>query len=271
MFKHHSPLPLRYRRETIGVLVGLVLVANGCSSSSANKATSAPVVETSVSSTAPVESTTTIAAEAPTTTTGAATTTEAPTTSTMPAAAPLTLRSDGVGSFDFGMTYTDVAAGITGQLEALTDEALEFPVVDEYGGYRTTDESQGFIAPFGRIACWADGATSNFCAAFGGAAPEALSFVGWTYSGSALSTTSGVTGGSLWSDFPTMLTAGQGGCFQESSGSIDGVTVSVVSTGAPFGSYDDAGNLIPSNPAPTDVSVTSLDAGDYPYDTQADC
>jgi len=68
-----------------------------------------------------------------------------------------------------------------------------------------------------------------------------------------------------------MITPGQGGCFLNSSGSIDGVLVSVVSAGATFGSFDDAGNFVPGDPNPADVSVTGLDTGDYPFDTNADC
>ncbi len=201
----------------------------------------------------------------------AATTTAAPSTTIAPAAAPLTLRGDGVGGFDLGMSYSDVSAGLSGQLEPTTDEALEFPLMTESGGYVSADENRGFVAPFGRIACWSDGGDSELCAAFGGTDAAALTFVGWTYGGSVLSTTSGVTGGSLWSDFPTMITPGQGGCFLNSSGSIDGVLVSVVSAGATFGSYDDLGNFVPGDPNPADVSVTGLDAGDYPFDTNADC
>jgi len=204
-------------------------------------------------------------------TTVAATTTEAPTTTAAPAAAPLILRGDGVGSFDLGMSYADVSAGLSARLEPTTDEALEFPITTESGGYVSADENQGFVAPFARIACWADGGDSELCAAFGGADAAALTFVGWTYGGSTLRTTSGVTGGSLWSDFPTMITPGQGGCFLISSGSIDGVLVSVISAGATFGSYDDLGNFVPGDPNPAEVSVTALDAGNYPFDTNADC
>jgi hypothetical protein len=169
------------------------------------------------------------------------------------------------------MPYADVSAGISAQLTPTTDDPLEFPVVSDSGGYLSADENQGFVAPFARIACWSDGAAGQLCAAFAGPDATTLTFVGWTYGGNVLTTTSGVTGGSLWSDFPTMLTPGQGGCFLNSSGSIDGVLVSVVSAGATFGSFDDLGNFVPGDPNPADVSVTGLDAGDYPYDTNADC
>ena len=256
----------RSRTAVIACAIGLALIS-GCSSSASKGTAATEPTATSTSDTVVAETSTTVTPE----TTVAATTTAAPTTTEAPALAPLTLRGDGVGSFDLGMSYTDVSAGLTAQLEATTDEALEFPMTTEYGGYVTTDESRGFIAPFGRIACWSDGATGELCAAFGGADPALLTFVGWTYGGSTLRTTSGVTGGSLWSEFPTMITPGQGGCFLNSSGSIDGVLVSVVSAGATFGSYDDAGNFVPGDPNPADVSVIGLDDGDFPFDTNADC
>ena len=268
------------RRPTrlLGALaVGVALVATGCSSSTSDRttatATSAPLVadtvahDTVAADTVAAGTTTTAAPE----TTVAATTTEAPTTTAAPAHAPLILRGQGVGSFDLGMPYAEVLAGITAQLTFVSDDSYEFPVVDDYGGHRSADGSLGFSAPFGRVVCWSDGSSGKFCAAFGGAHAGALTFTGWRYSGNVLTTISGVTGGSRWSDFPTMITPGQSGCFQNSAGSIDGVLVSVVSAGAPFGSYDAAGSFVPGDPNPADVSVTELDAGNYPYDTNADC
>lgn len=269
---HNASLSRGSRKSftAAALAIGLALGA-GCSSSAsvggaATESSSPPASDTVVAGTSTTE--------APATTV-AVTTTAAATTTTTAAAVPLTLRGDGVGSFDFGMSYADVSAGLTALLEPLTDEEIDFPNIDESGGYTSSDGSQGFVAPFGRIACWSDGGVAgvgnNLCAAFGGADAAALTFVGWTYGGSALTTISGVTGGSLWSEFPTMLTPGQGGCYTNSSGSIDGVLVSVVSSGATFGSFDDLGNFVPGDPNPADVSVTGLDAGDYPFDTNADC
>ena len=260
---HHA------RTALIGVSLGVSLIAAGCSSSASIGAATTTSNDAETTTSIAAEPTITAAA-APDTTLAATTTTEAPTT-TAPAAEPLILRGDGVGPFDLGMPYADVSAGLSARLEPTTDEALEFPVVDDYGGYRSADESQGFVAPFGRLACWSDGGGSELCAAFGGADPGTLTFAGWTYGGAVLTTVSGATGGSTWSAFPSMLTPGQGGCFSNSSGSIDGVIVLVVSSGTTFGSYDDAGNFVPSDPDPADVSITQLLAGDSPFDTNADC
>ena len=257
----------RSRPAIVAFAVGVVLIT-GCSSSASVGTAATEANASSTSETVVADTSTTVT---PDTTLPETTTTVAPTTTAAPAPAPLILRSDGVGSFDLGMSYADVAAGLSAQLEPTTDEALEFPITTDSGGFVSADDSRGFVAPFGRIACWADGGDSELCAAFGGTDPAALTFVGWTYGGSTLRTTSGVTGGSLWSDFPTMLTPGQAGCFLNSSGSIDGVLVSVVSAGATFGSYDDLGNFVPGDPNPADVSVVGLDAGDYPFDTNADC
>ena len=261
----------RSRTAVIACAVGLALIT-GCSSSASEGTAATESTAPLTSDTVATDTSTTVApATTIAATTTVAPTTVAPTTAAAPAAAPLTLRGDGVGSFDLGQSYADVSVGLSAQLEATTDEALEFPLTTEYGGYVSADENQGFIAPFGRIACWSDGADGQLCAAFGGPDAAMLTFVGWTYGGSILRTTSGVTGGSLWSDFPTMITPGQGGCFLHSSGTIDGVLVSVVSAGATFGSYNDAGEFVSSDPNPADVSVTGLDTGDYPFDTNADC
>lgn len=255
------------RTVAVGLVAGLAVLTAGCSSSASVGGATSVDTEPLTSDTVVADPSTTVAPE---TTVAVTTTVPAATTTTAPAA-PLTLRGDGIGTFDLGMSYAEVSAGLSARLEPTTDEALDFPLTTEFGGYVSADESRGFVAPFGRIACWSDGATGEFCAAFGGADPAALTFVGWTYGGSALTTASGVTGGSLWSDFPTMITPGQGGCYLNSSGSIDGVLVSVVSAGATFGSFDDAGNFVPGDPNPADVSVTSMDTGDYPFDTNADC
>jgi len=240
----------------------------GCSSSASEGAGAAESSAPPTSDTVAADTTTSAAAE----TTIAATTTDAPTTTVAPAPLPLTLRGDGVGGFDLGMSYADVSAGLSAQLEPTTDGALEFPITTESGGYVSADENRGFSAPFGRIACWADGGDGELCVAFGGPDAATLTFVGWTYGGSILRTVSGLTGGSSWSEFPTLIGPEQGGCYQESSGSFDGVLFTIVSAGAPFGNYDESGNFVSGGDQnPADVSVTGLATGDYPFDTNADC
>jgi hypothetical protein len=189
---------------------------------------------------------------------------------TAPAPAPLTLRGNGIGGFDFGTPYDAVVAGVTAQLVAESDVTAEFPVANE-GVYQSADYSRGFTSPFARLACWADGGGDHVCLSFGGADPTGLRFVGWDYSGTTLRSTSGVTGGSLWSEFPSMAEPGTAGCFTETSGSIDGIFLVLVSNGAEFSHYDDLGNLVPSYPDPAGVSVRWMEAGDNPHDLEGDC
>lgn len=264
------------RRDTrtvlAGIAFGVVLVTGGCSSSaSVGTAASASTTPDTTTTTSIVAETTTTTTAAPVTTL-AATTTEASTTTTAPVAEPLILRGDGIGPFDLGMPYAEVLAGLSARLTLASDDAYEYPVVDEYGGHRSADESRGFVAPYGRVVCWSDGADGQLCAAFGGDDAAALSFVGWSYGGKVLGTISGLTGGSLWSEFPTLIGPDQGGCYSESSGMFDGVLFTVVSVGTPFGTFDESGNYVSGGDQnPADVSVTGLATGAFPFDTDADC
>ncbi len=263
---------LRTRSVLAGLAIGISLLT-GCSSGASQRPTETSSTAPSTSDPVAADATTTTRLTADTTI--AATTTEASATSTSTStteAESLILRGDGVGSFDLGMPYTAVLAGLSARLTFKTDDAYEYPVADENGGHRTADENQGFVAPYGRIVCWTDGAAGQLCAAFGGDDATALSFVGWTYSGDVLHTVSGLTGGSLWSDFPTLIGPEQAGCSSETSGTFDGVLFTVVSAGAPFGSFDEAGNFLSGGDVnPAEVSVTGLATGDFPYDTNADC
>ncbi len=183
---------------------------------------------------------------------------------------PVVLRGDGLGTFAFGTPYAVVAAGLSTQLVAESDDAVEFPVAAEYG-YESADGARGFTSPFARLACWADGGGDHVCLTFGGADPAGLRLVGWSYTGSTLRSTLGVTNGSLWSEFPAMLETGTAGCYTETSGSIEGIYLVLVSSGAPFSTYDDLGNIVPSYPDPAGVSVRWMEAGDNPHDLEGDC
>lgn len=183
---------------------------------------------------------------------------------------PVVLRGDGLGTFTFGTPYEVVAAGLSTQLVAESDDAVEFPVAAEYG-FESADGSRGFSSPFARLACWADGGGDHVCLTFGGADPAGLRLVGWSYAGSTLRSTLGVTNGSLWSEFPALLEVGTAGCYTETSGSIEGIFLVLVSSGAPFSSYDDLGNIVPSYPDPAGVSVRWMEAGDNPHDLEGDC
>jgi hypothetical protein len=181
-----------------------------------------------------------------------------------------TLRGDGIGPFDLGIAASVLIDAMTTQFgPASSDESAEYPTDDTFGGYTSADGETGFVSPFGRTVCW----SFVFCAEFGGADASTLSFVGWTYgeeSGATLASTSGVTIGSRWSDFPAM-TVDSGGCYQSGSGSIDGITLTLLSDEIAFGSYDDSGNYIVAVPPPEQVAVTYMQTGDIPSFLSGDC
>jgi hypothetical protein len=180
------------------------------------------------------------------------------------------LRGDGIGPFDLGIDANVLIDAMTTRFgPASSDVSAEYPTVDTFGGFTTADGETGFVSPFGRTVCW----SFRFCAELGGADAVTQSFVGWTYgeeSGATLASTSGVTIGSRWSDFPTM-TVDSGGCYTVGSGSIDGVFLTLLSDVIAFGSYDDAGNYIVAVPPAEQVSVTYMQTGDVPTFLFGDC
>ena len=50
-----------------------------------------------------------------------------------------------------------------------------------------------------------------------------------------------------------------------------GINLGLLSSGAPFGTYDESGTFTGPDPAPADVSILSLDAGQTPGATEGDC
>lgn len=285
--RQRSTVPTVRRVALVAAAVAMTaLVAAGCSSSpkvvgagrdaaSASTSTTATTLAgpttTAAGTTLPDATTTTVVASTvapstlPPTTTPPATL--PPTTVPM---GPVVLRGDGLGSFAFGTPYGVVASGLSTQLAVESDVAVEFPVASEYG-FESADASRVFTSPYARLACWADGGGDHVCASFGGADPAGLRLVGWSYTGRTLRSTLGVTNGSLWSEFPAMLEVGAAGCYSETSGSIEGIFLVLESSGAPFSSYDDLGNIVPSYPDPTGVSVRWMEAGDNPHDLEGDC
>jgi hypothetical protein len=207
--------------------------------------------------------------EAGTSATTAVPTTIAPTTTT-PAPIVFDLRGDGIGPFDHGVPPADLIDAISAQFGLpSSDESTEYPSDDGFGGFQTVDGEFGFFARFGRTVCW----SIQFCAEFGGGDATALLFAGWSYgeeAGGSLSSTSGVTIGTRWSDAPTM-NVHSGGCYTVGSGEIDGIALTLSSVGDPFSSFDDAGNYIEGTPAPQDVTVTYMQAGQVPAFLFGDC
>jgi len=242
--------------RAVSVIAGVALLA-ACSSSKSSTGTGAPT-------SAP---TTTAAAPADTTPTTVATTTVPPTT--VPAPVVFTLRGDGIGPLNLGIGVSEMIDVLTtGFGPPSSDETTEYPDDDGFGGFQTTDGEFGFVAHFGRTVCW----PFEFCAQFGGDT-SADFFTGWTYgevSGATLASTSGVTIGSRWSDFPAMV-VDAGGCYTAGSGEIDGIQLSLQSDEVSFGTFDDLGNYIEAVPPAEQVSVTYMQTGGIPAFLFGDC
>jgi hypothetical protein len=192
------------------------------------------------------------------------------TTLAPPASDAVVLRPDGLGRLAFGGPAAAVVDGLAAQLGApIVDETEQYPVrtdegfaIDEFGDVV-------FAHPVGRAVCFENG----LCAQFGGTDAGSLAFVGWTYAGvdePALTTPSGATTESRWSDFPAM-TVDDGGCFSEGTGRIDGVELVLVSEGAPFGDIDEDGNMAAGDPTPAEVLVVNMQAGTLPFFPFVDC
>lgn len=233
----------------------LLIVA--CSSSSTS-------VGTGASTSIPSASTTTVATTPGTTLPATASTT------TVPAPVDFTLRGDGIGPFDLGVPASELIDAFSAQFGPPTEDvAAEYPNDDASGGFLMDNGEVGFIAPFGRTVCWA----FDFCADFGGNDATTLFLTGWTYgedSGLTLTSTSGVTIGTRWSDVPA-ITVSPGGCYTVGYGTIDGIELTLLSDGVEFTTFDAAGNYIENTPPPEQVSVTSMQAGDIPIFLFGDC
>lgn len=192
------------------------------------------------------------------------------TSTTVPAVIVFTLRGDGLGPFDLGVAPGGLIDALTAQFgPAQADLPQEYTQYDGVGGFESADGESGFTHPFGRTVCWEFG----FCAEFGGAAATSLVFVGWTYNTdpeARLASTSGVTIGSRWSDFPAM-NVNAGGCYTVGGGDIDGIDLTLQSDGVAFGSYDDLGNYVESIPPPEQVTVTFMQTGEVPIYLLSDC
>lgn len=247
-------LPLR----AVMVVAGLALLAPACSSSK----TSNGAGTTTAASTTVIDTTTTAAA--PTTTAS----TVPPTT--VPAPIVFNLHGDGIGPFNLGISAAELIDAMTTQFgPPSSDVSAEYPLDDTFGGFTTADGEVGFVASFGRTVCW----SFQFCAEFGGGDAVTQSFVGWTYgeeSGLTLASTSGVTIGSRWSDFPAMV-VDSGGCYNSGTGSIDGITLILQSDVIAFSSYDDLGNYVVAVPPAEQVAVISMQIGEIPTFLFGDC
>ena len=180
------------------------------------------------------------------------------------------LRGDGIGQFALGSAVAVVVAGFSAQLgRTVSDETTAYPTADGLGQYQTADGEFGFVAPVGRSVCW----SVQLCAEFGGASGAAMSFTGWSYRADpthALTSASGVTLDMRLSDAPA-IRADEGGCYSVGSGNVDGIRLTLQSSGEPFGSFDESGSYVINVPDPADVTVTWMEAGEVPVFLYGDC
>ncbi len=260
--------------RTLATTLGLALLvaATACSSSkslqgaatpaSTESAGTATTTSAAIADTVPEPTAITTTSELPSTT-------GSTTTSTLPID-PAVLRADGIGRFTLGDESGGVVDGLRAVLGApVSDTYAEYPVAGGLGEYTTVEGETGFVAPMGRTTCW----SMNFCAEFGGATHESMSFTGWTYQndpGATLHTASGVTVRTRLSDAPTIV-ADEGGCYSAGSGTVEGIRLGLESSGDPFSSFDDAGNYVVGSPSPADVTVTWMETGHVPTFLYGDC
>lgn len=247
------------RHRTLGGFAALLLVAVvGCSSttSSSGGATDTTDPGTSVPDTATGD--TSVVSTSSTST-------------TIPAVDPLLLRSDGVGTHDFG----DDVATVYDAFETVlgfpaTDLTDEYPVPAATAGmYDSVDGEFEFIAQFSRTVCW----SNSLCLVFGGSSAGTMTFTGWRYTDDPAATLSSESGASLgvsWSALPGM-TVSEGGCYTVGYGEVDGIQVVLLSTGLQFTEVDSAGNYINNTPAAADVTIMSMETGDLPLSLYGDC
>lgn len=196
--------------------------------------------------------------------------TAAPTTPPPLTVASLVLMSDGIGPFRFGASGSDLVAQLGTVLGApASDATIDYPVAVDGGYARDASGEEVFAHPVGRATCFGNG----LCVYAGGPTATDVAFVGWNFAGAvppALTSPTGVTTGSRWSAFPTM-TVDEGGCYSEGTGSVDGISLSIVSEGAPFGAVDAAGNYVAGRPDPADAVVVNMQAGIQPGFPFIDC
>lgn len=210
-------------------------------------------------------------------TTAAETATPAPDTAGASAPEPgrsdLVLRSNGVGTADFGRPDVEVITYVGGILGTPTsDQLAEYPTFDDASGVYVNVEEDAFAYPFSRANCY----DNRFCVYFGGETSDALAFVGWSQESfellsDPLQTLDGITIGSRQSEHADVITVNQGGCFSNGTGETAGILLFVTSEGEPFEYVDDAGDFVQGNPDPSDIVVRAMESGDRPFFLFADC
>lgn len=278
------------RMVAAALVVGVVLAACGSGDSSSSDTTvpasSTIAVPVTVAGTAaPTTSTT----SAPTTTDAAATTTAATTTTLAPeistTVAPTTtdgtadlvglvLSDNGIGPIAFGTPDTSAVDQFSLLLGSPTeDRRAEFPTADGSGSFIDADDV-AFAQPFGRFVCF----PNELCVSFGGPRAEALVFLGWHYQHEGapqppdLFTSAGLGIGVRWADHLDDITMSTGAsCYSIGYGSAGGISVALLSTGAPFGAFDENGVYVETTPPADQVTVQSMTAGENEFFLFGDC
>ncbi len=289
------------RLMAVSCLVGGLLVA-ACGagdggSAGADTAAATSTIEVPITVAGTAAPTTTSTTTAPTTTsvpptttgdpgsstTAATTSTLAPATgstaapSTTTAArgpAALLLTDSGIGSVSFGTPDLSAIEQLSTLLGAPTeDRRAEFPTADGSGSFVDADDV-AFVQPFGRFVCFAN----EWCMSFGGPTPDALVFLGWQYQRLGeprppeLFTAAGLGIGVSWAGHEDDITMSPGAsCYSVGYGSAGGISVTLLSVGVPFGSFDDNGVYVESVPPADQVTITSLTAGENEFFLFGDC
>ncbi|CAN5470320.1 hypothetical protein BH10ACT2_BH10ACT2_11410 [soil metagenome] len=196
----------------------------------------------------------------------AAATTSAPTTVPVP---PAFLRSDGIGSSDFGTPYASFDLGSSVAPAASFDQSFPVAEGDSYGAQDAGGYITHFSYPMARVACFDDGVGGTLCAYFGGVDIASLVLVGWDYSGDAgvgaLYSASGLTVNELASDMPVIPVPHQGcpGYAIQARVEVDGIVVILFSDSLELlGSVTPDGVLTPADPQPSGVRISAMQSGE---------
>ena len=62
-----------------------------------------------------------------------------------------------------------------------------------------------------------------------------------------------------------------GGCYTVGSGTVDGIRLTLSSTGTPFSEFDAGGNYVAHLPEPENTTVTWMETGEVPVFLYGDC
>lgn len=196
------------------------------------------------------------------------------TTSTSTAPEVLVLRKGGLGSLELGAGEASVFKALAGQLgQPNADEITKYPHRVEGGRYQNDDRDYQYVAPIGRTVCWDEESGASLCVYFAGTKEGALTFTGWSYAGSEegeLGSESGATIGTMWSEIPA-IKVDDGGCYSIGSGHIDGIRLTLESSGKGFSFFDDDGDYKTQVPDRRDVRIVRMDAGEAPIFVLGDC